>query len=128
MSVVIKISCIHRSGEHGCSNKLVKKSFLGLGPRLCVAMFDEKCRYQQPLESIIRPFIERLPKKIYNKEQYGLMFMVNGDVTKGWTCTYWSHFMQKSEPRIPTIEGEEMEDAARNMYNWLKANLPHLLN
>lgn len=71
-------------------------------------------------------FMERLPKKTYNKSSYGLAFQIDSDGIN-WTCSYYSHFEKKINPMFDKTIGATMEEAAQKMYEQLKEKFPSLL-
>ena len=70
--------------------------------------------------------IEKLPKKTYNCESFGLMFMIDG-TGDFWWCQYYSHFSKKSDERFPSQKGKTIEDAATSMLNFINDNFPEQL-
>ncbi len=71
-------------------------------------------------------YVDLLPKKTYNCEPFGLMFMIDGDEQRWW-CQYYSHFSKKSDDRYPAQVGLTMEDAAAAMVKVMfqNKNLPN---
>lgn len=71
--------------------------------------------------------IDLLPLKTYNTTPFGLQFQVNGDIQQGWTCSYYSKFVHKSDSRIPLVKGVDIDDCADQMLEWFKENMPKAL-
>lgn len=70
--------------------------------------------------------IDLLPKKTYNCEPFGLMFMIDGSL-EYWTCQYYSHYSKKTDDRFPQIRGATIEMAANNMLDFISQKYPDML-
>ena len=70
--------------------------------------------------------LDILPKKTFNCEPFGLMFMIDSD-GESWTCNYYTHYSHKRDDRFPIIKGESIEDCANKMLEFIEKNIPALL-
>jgi hypothetical protein len=81
--------------------------------------------------SLLRNQIEliqlKLPKKTYNCEPFGLMFMIDGS-GDFWTCQYYSHYSKKSDDRFPQQNGKTIDEAAAKMFDFINENYPSMLS
>lgn len=71
--------------------------------------------------------IDLLPKKTYNCEPFGLMFMIDGS-GEFWTCQYYTHYSKKSDDRLPQQKGKTIEEAAANMLDFIGKHYPDMLS
>lgn len=70
--------------------------------------------------------LSQLPRTTQrNEERFGLMIMVDSEA--GWTVSYYTHYSNKLDDRIPLIKGKTIEAALNNMLVWFEENMPNAL-
>ncbi len=85
----------------------------------------KKTEYEQkPQPPTFEEIIARLPVKVYNGQQFRLMFL-NSDGL--WSVSYYSKFSNTKDVRFPAIARETIKESAIEMLKFMKNNYPKYL-
>ena len=92
--------------------------------KMGLKMYSNDYRIQVLLKLPLETLIKILPIHTQNGEQFGLKIMVsNGNK---WSTSYFSHYSNSSDDRIPALVSSTPKLAVIKMIRWFRKNLPEM--